>query len=99
MDSRVRVTDADGVSSPLPTHLFWNPELSCVSFKEEGDTQVEEEEGKAHEVFRTLNPSHWMQEEVVFLTYCQFSRKQQITVCLFPNLISQVWTLAPRGME
>ena len=99
MGSRVRVTDADGVSSPLPTHLFWNPELSCGSFKEEGDTQVVKEEGKACEVFRTLNPSHLMQEEVVFLTYCQFSRKQQVTVCLFPNLISQVWTLAPRGME
>lgn len=99
MGSRVRVTDADGVSSPLPTHLFWNPELSCGSFKEGGDTQVEEEEGKACEVSRTLNPSHLMQEEFVFLTYCQFSRKQQVTICLFPNLISQAWTLAPRGME
>ena len=40
---------------------------------------MEEEEGKTREVFRTLNPSHLMQEEVVFLIYCQFSRNQQVT--------------------
>lgn len=89
----------EGVSSPLPTHFFWNSELSCGYFKEGGDTQVEVEEGKAHEAFGTVNFSHLMQEEVVFLTYCQFSRNQQVTVCPSPNLGSQARTPALRNME
>lgn len=69
----------EGVSSPCLIHFFQIPEVSCGSFKEEGDTKVEEEEGKAHEAFITVNFSHLMLQEIVFLAYCQFSRNQQIT--------------------
>lgn len=79
--------------------LEWNPELSCWSFKEVGGTQVEEAEGKVCERFKTTNVSHLMQEEVVFLTYCQFSRNQEVTVCRSPNPGSQVWTPAPRSFS
>lgn len=39
-----------------------------------------------------------MQEEVVFLTHCQFARNQKVTVGPSPNLGSQVWTPALREL-
>lgn len=55
---------------------------------------MEDAEGKAREAFRTVSISHLIEEEAVFLTYCQFSRNQQVTVWPAPNLGSQVWTPA-----